>query len=434
MVGVLRVAGVDLHLAGVERLERVGEVVPSREGRVAGRQLGVGGNHAEVLLASERLLAKLVPALVELALVLVGPFLADVVRGVAAAGREVREERLVRVLGADRVEPLDGAIRHGVREVERILFVVVLGRRADDLLVLGQARVPLARATAEEPVEVVEAPSVGPPVERSRRTLLAVGGEVPLPEGGGAVAVLLQDPGQRRAVAGQRRRVARETPGELAHGAEAHGVAVASRQQRGARRRAECGDVEPVVAHATLGDAGVVRRVDRTAERARVPEAGVVDEHQEHVGRALGRRRMTDEVPVGLRSVERLVDHPGEHRPSDREMSAIDFAHHRVPSWRAPWHQRARRRHQARRSRTGARWLHPVGVIPSRATRPRAPRSSSARRRSCAGRQRRERRCGDATVFAPHNHPVRTIPSSRLGSMIGFTTIGPRGRVLRRSR
>ena len=119
VVGVLREPGVDLHLARVERLQLVGDVVPRREGLVARGELGVGGDHAELLLAGEGLLAELVPPLVELPLVLVGPVLRDVVRGVAAAGREVDEERLVRVLGADPVQPLDRAIGHRVREVVR---------------------------------------------------------------------------------------------------------------------------------------------------------------------------------------------------------------------------------------------------------------------------------------------------------------------------
>ena len=47
----------------------------------------------ELLLAGERALALDVPAVVELALVLVGPFLGHVMRRVRRAGREVDEER-----------------------------------------------------------------------------------------------------------------------------------------------------------------------------------------------------------------------------------------------------------------------------------------------------------------------------------------------------
>ena len=231
VVGVLRVPGVDLHLAGIERLEVVREAVPRGKRRVTRGELGVGRDHPEFLLAGEGLLPELVPALVELPLVLVGPLLRDVVRRVATPGREVQEEGLVRVLGSDPVQPLDAAIRHRVREVVRMLLVVVLRRRADDLLVLGQARVPLARVTPQESVEVVETPAVRPTVERPRRALLSVRRQVPLPEGGGAVAVLLESPGKRRAVARQGRRVTREATCELADRPEPDCVVVPPGQQ-----------------------------------------------------------------------------------------------------------------------------------------------------------------------------------------------------------
>ena len=100
VVGVLRVPGVDLHLAGVEDLEVFRYVIPRREGVGAWRQLGAGGDHPELLLAGEGLLAEAVPSLVELPLVLVCPPLRHVVGGMATAGGEVDKEGLVGVLGA----------------------------------------------------------------------------------------------------------------------------------------------------------------------------------------------------------------------------------------------------------------------------------------------------------------------------------------------
>ena len=94
VVGILGVPGVHLHLAGVERLQPVGHVVPCRERLVARGQLRVGGDDAELLLTSEGLLAKLVPSLVELPLVPIGPLVRDMMRSVAAPGRVVDEERL----------------------------------------------------------------------------------------------------------------------------------------------------------------------------------------------------------------------------------------------------------------------------------------------------------------------------------------------------
>ena len=251
VVGVLRVAGVDLHLAGVERLQFFGHVLPRRERLIARGQLRVGGDDAELLLPGEGLLAQPVPALVELALVPVRPLLRDMMRGVTAAGREVDEERLTGILAADAVQPLDGLVRHGVGEVVRVLLVVELGGRTDDLLVLGQARVILARPATEDPVEVVEPPPVRPPVERSGRALLPVRRQMPLAERGRAVPVVPQDPRQRRAVTRQDGRVAGETTGELADRAEPDGVVVPPGQQRRAGGRAQRRDVHSVVAQPT---------------------------------------------------------------------------------------------------------------------------------------------------------------------------------------
>ena len=344
VVGVLGVPRVHLHLARVEPLQLVGQVVPRRERLVARRELRIRGDDAELLLAREGLLAELVPALVEHPRVPVGPLARHVVRSVAAAGREVHEERLVSVLRTDTVQPLDRVVGHGVWEVVRIVVVVEPRVRADDLLVLGQTRIPLARATAEDPVEVVEAPPVRPPVERPGRPLVAVRGQVPLPDRRRAVAVVPQDPRQRRAVPRQQRGVAREPSRELADRPEADRVVVPPGQQRRAGGGAQRRDVEPVVAQPSLRDTCVVRRLDRAAEGARVPEPGVVDEDQQDVRCAFRCGRMRDEVPIRLRSVERPIGGAVERLPADGEAAAIDFAHRHVLP-RSParsWAARAR--------------------------------------------------------------------------------------------
>ena len=212
---------------------------------------------------------------------------------VATAGREVHEEGLVRVLRPDPVKPFDRIVGHGVREVVRVVFVVEARRGANDLLVLDKAGVPLAGVPCEEAVEVVEAPAGRPPVERTGRTLHGVRCEMPLAICGGAVAVVPKDPGERGAVSQQRCRVAGKASRELPDPAESHTVVVPSGQQSGARRRAQRRDVEPVEAHAPVGDPGVVGRVDRSAERAWVPEAGVVDKDEQHVRCSIRRRGVT---------------------------------------------------------------------------------------------------------------------------------------------
>ena len=160
VVRVLLVPRVHLHLPGVELPLLVRQRVPGRHLVGPGRELGVLGDDAELLLALQRLLAVAVPALVEAARVLVGPVLGDVMGRVSAPGREVHEERLLLVLGPHPVQPLDRLVGHRVREVE----VLVLGH-ADRRVVLGDHGIELARLAAEEAPEVVEAPGVRPAVE-----------------------------------------------------------------------------------------------------------------------------------------------------------------------------------------------------------------------------------------------------------------------------
>ena len=321
-VGVLGVARVDLHLTGVEALVRLVERVPRRERVVARRQLRVGGDDAERLLARERLLAHHVPALVERAAVLVRPLARHVVRRVAAAGRDVGEPRRRRLLGADPVEPVDRLVAEIVLEVV-LLAVLGLGD-ADDLLVLGDQRVVLPGLTAEEAPEVIEPEPGRPAVERPREPLLVVRGQMPLPERPRQVAVLLEDARERRAIVRDGRVVAREGAGELAHHAEADPVVVAPRQQRCPGRRAERRDVEAVVAQPVVREPRVVRGLDRTAEGARIAEAGVVDQDEEHVRRALRRLHVARLAPVGHRVGERPLRRPRERRPPDREPAAVD--------------------------------------------------------------------------------------------------------------
>ena len=250
-VGVLLVAGVDLHLPRVQLLRRVVERVPRRE-RVGPRgQLGVLRDDPELLLPLERPLAQRVPPVVEPALVLVRPLLRDVVRGVRAAGRIEHEPRLLGVLRADPVEPLDGLVGDVVGEVV-LPAVLALRRHADDRVVHRDDRVVLPGGAGQEPPPVVEAPRLRPVVERAGRALDVVRGQVPLPEPAGDVAVLLQDARQPRAAPRLRRRVAGERAGVLGDRAEPDAMLVPPGEQRGARRRAHGGHVEAVVRHAHL--------------------------------------------------------------------------------------------------------------------------------------------------------------------------------------
>ena len=83
VVGVLEKRRIDLHLPGQDRLQLLRHLVPGRNFLGPLGELGIARDDPELLLPGEDLLAQLVPALIELALVLVDPFLRHVVRGVA---------------------------------------------------------------------------------------------------------------------------------------------------------------------------------------------------------------------------------------------------------------------------------------------------------------------------------------------------------------
>ena len=163
---------------------------------------------------------------------------------------------------------------------------------------------------------------------------MAVRCEMPFSDDGRAVPVVPQDAGERRAVAGQCRRVAREAAGELSDGAEAHRVIVSSGQQRGAGRRTQRGHVEPVVAKT------VARRVRLGVwigppNVLGFPNPASSIRTSSTLGAPVRRYRVTDQVPVGLRPVQCLPYRPCEGRSANRETAAVDLAHgYRPPSER----------------------------------------------------------------------------------------------------
>ena len=123
VVGVLEETRVDLHLASQDGLEVVGHLVPGGDLVVPGRQLRLRRHDAELLLACQDLLAQRVPALVEPALVLVGPLARHVVWCVRRTRRVVDEERLVGHERLLRADPRDRLVGHVLGEV-----VALLGR------------------------------------------------------------------------------------------------------------------------------------------------------------------------------------------------------------------------------------------------------------------------------------------------------------------
>ena len=164
VVAVRERGGVDLHHVGEDPLLVGVERVPGRQALRAGRQLRVRGDDAQLLLPLERLLAHLVPALVELALELRDPLLRRVMRRVGRARRVVGHPGLLRRHRVQHAQARDRVVGHV--HVEEVVLLAV--RRLDRLDVLDERRLPLVGVAADEAVEVLEAEAGRPQVERAR--------------------------------------------------------------------------------------------------------------------------------------------------------------------------------------------------------------------------------------------------------------------------
>ena len=302
VIGVLQESREHLGLAREETPLVRRQRVPGLDVLRPGGQPGVRRDHAQLLLPLDRFVADLVPALVELALVLVGPLLRHVVRRMDRPGRVVDEERLVRRHRLLGLHPVDGLVGH----VDGEVVVLHLGRIDLDHAVVDE-RIPLVGLTADEAVELVETLVGGPAVERARHAGLPRGGFVPLAEGAGAVAVEPQHFRQGRNAVRDLPGVAREGRRALHDRAGVDGVVVAAGLERVACRRAQRRGVEVVEAQAGLGKLVHRRRADGAAERARPAEADVVDQHDDDVGCALGRLDLEPRRWLGVARVQFAV-------------------------------------------------------------------------------------------------------------------------------
>src|SRR5215470_11809323 len=123
-------------------------------------QRGVLGNHTELFLARKGLFADLVPALVELTFVFVGPFFGDVVWSMRRAWSKVDEERLVGHQRLLLTNPGDCFVGHVSHEVIALVRGLVGLDRNGPLVKRG---VPLICFTADEPIEIFESATAGGP-------------------------------------------------------------------------------------------------------------------------------------------------------------------------------------------------------------------------------------------------------------------------------
>ena len=282
-VDVLEEAGEHLHQSPLERPLLLGDVRPALHALGARRQFGIGRYPAGGLLPGEDPFPVGVPAVVESALVFVGPFLGDVVGSVRGARRPVHEERAVGGVCLVLAQPGDRVVGQVLGQV-----VALALRRLDRVEVLIQPRFPLRGLAGDEAVEVVEAVPGRPAVERPHRGGLGGGGVVPLAERRRAVAVVAEHLGDGGGVLADHPGVAVPVHRAFGDGAGMHAVVVASGQQRRAGRRADRRGVKGVVADAVFGHPPEGRGAHFAADHIGQSEPDIVEQHDEDVRGVLG--------------------------------------------------------------------------------------------------------------------------------------------------
>ena len=247
------------------------------------------GQQALGLLALERRLPPGVPAPVEPAPVALPPVGRGLVGRVAGARREVEEPGAVDVDVAQVLDVLDGPV-HQVGG--QVVAVVDAGRGLDVVAVVDQGGYVLVGLAAEEAVPALEALGQRPAIPSGGHVLLVLGGEVPLAHRVGGVAVGGEHGRGHGARVGDAGVVAGEAGGQVDDAAHAHPVVVAPGQHAGPGGGAQGGGVEVGVAQPAGGQAVEGGGVEVGAEAAQLGEAHVVEHDEQHVGRALGRRRL----------------------------------------------------------------------------------------------------------------------------------------------
>ncbi len=282
-IGVGEEACVDLHHASGHPPLVVVHSVPV--GNVGGgrRQLGAGFDDPEGDLALQRGPAPLLPAGVEASPVGVAPLRGDVVRGVAGAQGEPYQEGPLGLVAAQLAHPGDRLVRQVLTQV----VAVVRGARWVDVgVVADQLGGPVVGVPAEKPVVVLEPLAERPVLERARRGPLVAGGQVPLPDREGRVALCTQDLGEGAGLVGDACRVAGEVHRKVGEHADADAVVVATREQAGAGGGAHRGGVEVGEPDPSLGEPVDRRGGDVGAVAAELSEPDVVQHDDHDVGGA----------------------------------------------------------------------------------------------------------------------------------------------------
>ena len=159
-VGVLHEAGEDFSLPRKQLAVVFRKISPGTEVLRAVSQLGALRDDAHLFLIGHRLGPDLIPALVELAFVLVGPLLGDVVRRVHRTRCKVHKEGLVGRHGLLRLHPANRLVRHVIGKV-----ITLHMRRVDAGDTIVNQRVPLVGFTPDKAIKLVKARVCRPAVK-----------------------------------------------------------------------------------------------------------------------------------------------------------------------------------------------------------------------------------------------------------------------------
>src|SRR5437660_5533166 len=188
VIGVFLVTGINFHLTRIHFLHFRRDARPRGERRITRSKFAVGWNNTELLLSCEGFFAQFVPALIELALVFVAPFLRDLVWRMCCTRREIEKERFARRLRFLIADPRNRMVCHRVIKIE-----VLLLRDANDLIILNENRIELTGFSAEKSPEIVEAECVRPSIKRTRSPLLRIRCKMPLADRRSVVTVGLKN-------------------------------------------------------------------------------------------------------------------------------------------------------------------------------------------------------------------------------------------------
>ena len=203
---------------------------------------------------------------------------------VVRARREIEKERLVGrdlLQVGDEVDRLVGKIGGEVVALFRRLW------RLDLMIVVDEIGIILMGVAAEKPVIALEAAPQRPAVIRTGRADLLGWRQVPFADGIGRITLLQQRLRQKPVLEGYRAIAAGIAGRSLGDARHRVRVMVAPGQDARARWRTERRRVHVVEQETVLGELVDVRRRDRRAEAAELAEAGVIDDDEENVRRAL---------------------------------------------------------------------------------------------------------------------------------------------------